>query len=276
MASKGWKVVIAIINMVKGRETAELVKGDFIEADVRSWEARYSAFKMTFDKYGRLDFVFANASLSDRSDPFHPGNDDSDPVQPPDLNSTEVNFIGLTYTALLAVKDFRKNPMVGVDLIMTACGAGLYLTPVMPFYCGGKHGVVGFGRAMGGRLVKEGIRVHVLVPGMVPTTIMIEELLAHMDPALFTSPEHIAAAVVDILEKRISRATCEASVNKLFYRDPPDFLDEAQRKAMGANSCCRLQNSDEGIVACSLRGGRDAILYAGSANRREEEGSSRA
>ncbi|OAG45592.1 hypothetical protein AYO21_00228 [Fonsecaea monophora] len=124
MANKGWKVVIANINKLKG-----------------SWEAQYSAFKMTFDKYGWLDFV-----------------------QPPDLNSTVVNFIGSTYTVLLAMKYFHKNPMVGGDLIMTASVAGLYPTPVMPFSCGGKHGVVGFGRAMGGSPVKEGMLVNVLVP----------------------------------------------------------------------------------------------------------------
>ncbi|KAH0842145.1 hypothetical protein FOPE_07656 [Fonsecaea pedrosoi] len=120
MANKGWKVVIANINKLKGPV--------------------------------------------DRSDPFHSGNDDFDLVQPPDLNSTVVNFIGSTYTVLLAMKYFHKNPMVGGDLIMTASVAGLYPTPVMPFSCGGKHGVVGFGRAMGGSPVKEGMLVNVLVP----------------------------------------------------------------------------------------------------------------
>jgi NAD(P)-dependent dehydrogenase (short-subunit alcohol dehydrogenase family) len=55
LASKGWKVVILDYNSTEGPKTAEKIKGDFFQVDVRSWSAQFHAFDKTFEKYGRLD-----------------------------------------------------------------------------------------------------------------------------------------------------------------------------------------------------------------------------
>lgn len=174
--------------------------------------------------------VFANAGVVERVDYFAPGNDDFDPEAGPDTWATEVNFLGATYTALLGMKYLRQNSPPGGDIIMTSSGSGIYSTPTIPYYCGAKHGVTGFGRAAGERLASEGIRVNILVPGMVRTNLMTEDMWKLMDSSYFTPASHMAAAVSDILSKKVSAKTCEASVDKLFYRDPPtDFPDESQR-----------------------------------------------
>ena len=174
--------------------------------------------------------MFANAGVIDRVDHFAAGNDDFNPETAPDTSATEVNFLGATYTALLGMKYLRQNSPPGGDIIMTSSGSGIYSTPTVPYYCGAKHGVTGFGRAAGERLAPEGIRVNVLVPGMVQTNLMSADMWKLMDSAYFTPPSHLATAVSDILGKKVSGKVCEASIDKLFYRDPPtDFPDDGQR-----------------------------------------------
>jgi NAD(P)-dependent dehydrogenase (short-subunit alcohol dehydrogenase family) len=56
LAKKGWKVVIADVNAIEGKRTANEVGGDFYQLDVRSWSGQYQVFEETFKKYQRIDF----------------------------------------------------------------------------------------------------------------------------------------------------------------------------------------------------------------------------
>jgi hypothetical protein len=85
---------------------------------------------------------------------------------------------------------------------------------------------------MGQRVESEGIRVCALVPGLVPTTIMPQEILDRTDKELFTPISHIVVAISDMLNSDRNATVCEASVDKLWYRDPPPFKDDAQRRVI--------------------------------------------
>jgi NAD(P)-dependent dehydrogenase (short-subunit alcohol dehydrogenase family) len=154
----------------------------------------------------------------------------------PDLIGLNINFIGAAYSAMLGMKYMRLNPIPGGDIILTSSSAGMYPQPIMPFYCAAKHGVVGLGRALGGRLEKEGIRVNVLVPGMVPTKIMSQSIIDATNPAYLTPASHMAKAVTEILDMKLSGALCECSVDKIYYRDPPEFPDIAQKTILTGTS----------------------------------------
>jgi 15-hydroxyprostaglandin dehydrogenase (NAD) len=253
LAKKGWKVVIVDFNASIGQQAADSIKGDFYHTDVRSWEQQYDAFEKTFEKYGRLDFgtslasqifhspsninipVFGNAGRADAMDYFDSKeNATLTRDSAPDLSVLDICLVGASYTALLALRYFLRNPpqAKGGVLVLTSSGAGLYPTPVQPFYAAAKHGVLGLARSMGQRHDGEGIRVCGLVPGLVPTTIMPKEILDRTDKELITPVSHIVTAINDILNSDRNATVCEASVDQLFYRDPPEFPDVAQRRVI--------------------------------------------
>jgi NAD(P)-dependent dehydrogenase (short-subunit alcohol dehydrogenase family) len=152
--------------------------------------------------------------------------------KPPNLSVLDIDLVGISYTSLLALSFFRQHITSNQLLVMTSSGAGIYPTPVQPFYAAAKHGVTGLARSMGKRVETESIRVCALVPGLVPTTIMPQEILDRTDKAIMTPISHIVAAMNDMIENDRNATVCEASVDKLWYRDPPPFLDDAQKRVI--------------------------------------------
>lgn len=179
--------------------------------------------------------VFANAGKADAFDHFARDAPKLTADMAPDMEVLDINLLGASYTAILALSAFRRNPSSVQKplLVLTSSGAGLYPVPVQPFYGAAKHGIIGLARSMGLRHKDEGFRVCALVPGLVPTTIMPKEILDRVDQELITPTTHIAAAIQDMLKNTDLNATvCEASVDKIFYRDPPDFPDVAQKRIL--------------------------------------------
>lgn len=147
----------------------------------------------------------------------------------------DINLLGASYTGILALSAFRRNPSTVQQplLLFTSSGAGLYPVPVSPLYGAAKHGVIGLARSMGLRHKREGFRVCALTPGLVATTIMPKEILENVDQELITPITQITAAVQDMLENTDRNATvCEVSVDRFYYRDPPDFPDVTQRRVL--------------------------------------------
>jgi NAD(P)-dependent dehydrogenase (short-subunit alcohol dehydrogenase family) len=150
------------------------------------------------------------------------------------LEVLDINLTGASYTSLLALQAFRRNPIEVQDclLVLTSSGAGIYPTPVQPFYAAAKHAIIGLARSMGERHADERIRVCALVPGLVPTPIMPKEIIDRADKSLITPISHIVVAINDMLQSDRNATVCEASVDQLFYRDQPKFPDEAQRRVI--------------------------------------------
>ncbi|KPM46510.1 hypothetical protein AK830_g171 [Neonectria ditissima] len=234
LAGKNWKIAILDWNEKVGLKAAQDIDGDFFRVDVRSWRDQYEAFETLWGRYGRVDFVFANAGKADVYDYFDEEGSNLTVDPPPNLEVLDINLLGASYTSILALQAFRRNPQGVKDrlLILTSSGAGLYPAPVQPLYAAAKHGIIGLARSMGQRHEAEGIRVCALVPGLVPTTIMPRDILDRTDKCLITPVSHIVAAVNDMLSSQRSATVCEASVDALFYREPPEFPDEAQRRVL--------------------------------------------
>lgn len=133
---------------------------------------------------------------------------------------------------MLAISAFRRNPNDVTDalLVLTASAAGLYPSGLQPLYAAAKHGVIGLARSLGQKHVKEGFRVCALAPGMVPTTIMPAVTIEQTDKNMLTPISHIVSGVNDMLDSKANATVCEASVDQLYYRGPPDFADEAMRR----------------------------------------------
>lgn len=168
-------------------------------------------------------------------DHFDLENTTIDANTPPNLEVLDINLQGASYTTILALHAFNRNPPEVKDclLVLTSSGAGLYPAGVQPLYAAAKHGIIGLARSVASRYGNNGrIRSCALVPGLVPTPIMPKSIIERQDQRILTPTSHIVTAINDMLQSRQNGATCEASVNQLFYRDPPEFPDEAQRKIM--------------------------------------------
>ncbi|KAJ5970379.1 uncharacterized protein N7479_000297 [Penicillium vulpinum] len=232
LGRQGFKVIVIDWNAEEGQKIADQIHGDFYKVDVTSWEQQFAAFEKTFAKYGRIDFVYANAGVSDRVDHCTPESTESFTAgNPPDLHTMNINLVGVVYTSLLALRYFRKNVNVQKPLLLsTSSGVGLYPNAVQPIYSASKHGVVGLARSLGLRFKDEGFRCCAMVPGLVPTNIMPKETVDKVYKNLITSVSQMVAAVNGMLHSDRNGTVCEVSVHNRWYRDPPPFLDDEQRR----------------------------------------------
>lgn len=176
LAQKGWKVTIADLNETEGEKAASSIEGDFVKTDVKAYKSLHLAFQKTFEKHGRINFVFANAGVGERKNFYTSDNDISKP--PPDLDFLiDIDLKSVVTTAHLALHYFRKSAAGGTRcLILNASIASLYPVRFCPIYTAAKHGVVGFGKAISKHFYQnDGIRVNMLCPGNVRTNLLKEE-----------------------------------------------------------------------------------------------------
>lgn len=118
----------------------------FHQVDVSSYEDLAAVFQAVFQQHRRLDFVFANAGIIERTNFFGnlPEQEDSEqvPPEPKDLRVIDVNLNGVVFTSYLAMHYFRRSPDKGkgCNLVMTASCGGLYPSYYSPLYTATKRG----------------------------------------------------------------------------------------------------------------------------------------
>lgn len=112
--------------------------------------------------------VLANAGISGIDAVFQ---DNADPKsgepRKPDLSILEINLVGFTYTAKLALHYFPRQAE-GADrdrcLLMTASLAGYIDLPGAPQYQASKHGTKGLMRSLRRTMPAQGGRVNIIAP----------------------------------------------------------------------------------------------------------------
>ncbi|KAJ9651279.1 hypothetical protein H2198_009433 [Neophaeococcomyces mojaviensis] len=176
LVSQGWNVCIVDFNETSGQEVAERLgkqaQGQdhvqFVKVDVTDYEQQAKAFVETWARWGRLDFVFANAGFGDKQDFYAQAEEraDGSPAKP-NISVIDVCLLGVVYSAFLALHYFRKNDGKKGKLVSTSSLCGLYPGEGIPLYTAAKHGVVGLTRAMARKLAQSGesITVNCICPG---------------------------------------------------------------------------------------------------------------
>ncbi|KAJ9493859.1 hypothetical protein LTR99_001757 [Exophiala xenobiotica] len=234
----GWDISIADLNEKTGQAAAEQVGGIFTQVDVTNYASQAKAFAHTWEKYGRIDFVFANAGILDVEDFYAPS--ETLPPPEPSLLTSKVSCDGAIYTAFLAMHYFRRNPVKGGSLIITSSASALYEAAILPIYCAAKYAVIGLVRSLGKELKKENIRVSAILPGAVPTNIGLPVRLVKLGvkPTLpddkITKPEHIVGAIKELLDDPNAFAVCmEVSAASRYRREKHEYPDETMAYLMG-------------------------------------------
>ncbi|KAH7087752.1 hypothetical protein FB567DRAFT_470286, partial [Paraphoma chrysanthemicola] len=212
LAELGWNLTIVDYSE-KGEQIAKDLgeKTLFQKVNVASYDEQAKAFSDTYKKWGRLDFVFANAGILDRADFCAATDKNSDEPPPkPDTMVVDIDLTGVIWSSYLSLHYFRKNGPVGGKLAMTSSSAGIYVTSEVPLYAAAKHGIIGLARSLGKRMseTRENITVNAIVPGLVATGILPEDLVDSV-PSQYRTP---ASLIVQAVENLINDATITGQV----------------------------------------------------------------
>ncbi|KAE8157648.1 hypothetical protein BDV40DRAFT_292470 [Aspergillus tamarii] len=239
-----WKIHIIGSNPNRGEEAAATLKNTvFHQVDVTKYEQQGAAFDKIFNEERRLDFVLANAGIAEDTTMFFARHDTGIPPPPDMTGLTDINFTGAIYTSYLAMHYFRRSPEEtkgNRHLVIMASIGGLYPCEHTPVYSATKHGLVGFTRSVGKRLLDEGVKVNAVCPGVVLTPLMTPELQALFPRKILMSMSDVTNVVLKLIsgnevtdskgtsvpsDQLHSRAIL-VSGKKYYHVEMPEYFDE--------------------------------------------------
>lgn len=158
-----------------------------IISDVRSLESEEEAIKYAVEKFGRIDFVIANAGLG----VFKP----VDQLSAEEWNDMiETNLTGVFYTLKASVEELKKTEGYYIT-ISSLAGANFFENGAG--YNASKFGIVGFTQAAMIDLRKYNIKSTVIMPGSVATN--FNGNIPSEKDAWKIQPEDMGNLVLDIL-----------------------------------------------------------------------------
>jgi NAD(P)-dependent dehydrogenase (short-subunit alcohol dehydrogenase family) len=203
-ASCGADVVVADIDVARGKETVQLIteaggSAAFVEADVSQADAVAEMVAFTMRTFGRLDYAHNNAGIIG---PQH------SVVKYPLELWDEVIRTNLTGVYLCLKNEIPAMLASGGGAIVNVASETTYKGNVGDVaYTASKHGVVGLTTVVGLYYAQRGIRVNAVAPGNVETGI-VEAARQFLSPAQLhtmetaqpigrlAQPEEIAEIVV--------------------------------------------------------------------------------
>jgi len=164
LIQNGIKVIISGRKQEDAEEAARILSEDQsmvfgIASDVKNLEDEKNAVSEIIKKFGRLDYVIANAGLGI----FKP----VDQLEPEDWsNMMDTNLTGVFHTLKASVEELKKTEGYFISI---ASLAGTNFFENGSGYNASKFGVVGFTQAAMIDLRKYNIKVSTIMPGSVST-----------------------------------------------------------------------------------------------------------
>ena len=187
------------IDAAAAEQAAEEVGGLAIKADVTSPEDVARVYRVTDERYGRIDIALHNAGIS-------PPEDDSILTTGMDAwrRVQEVNLTSV-YLCCQAVLPYMRRAGKGSIVNVASFVAVLGSATSQISYTASKGGVLAMSRELGVQFAREGIRVNALCPGPVNTPLLRElfakdperaqRRLVHVPMGRFAEASEIAAAI---------------------------------------------------------------------------------
>lgn len=180
----GWTVAMFDIQENKSLSEELGSKACYYNCNVADYDSQAKAYAQTFKDFGQIDALCANAGIVDRGSPYILNWRNSDEIPPaPDLLCTDVDYKGIVYGTQLAIHFMRKNKTPGGAIVATASVAAIHPHETYPEYNGAKAGVLNWVRGTARVLkIKENIRINCVMPGIVATSIIPQEVVDAVDP----------------------------------------------------------------------------------------------
>ncbi|HCV00738.1 MAG TPA: hypothetical protein DGL25_06000 [Dehalococcoidia bacterium] len=167
LADHGAKVVVAARTEAQTEETAEAIRSKGGEAipvtlDMTSMDSIQGSVDKSIETFGQLDILVNNAGIGDG-----PGRGKAvwELADEDWLNGIAVNLNGTFFCTRAALKHMRSQKS-GV-ILNIASGMGMRATPQSPTYAAAKAGVINFTQTVASAVVRDGIRVNCITPGLV-------------------------------------------------------------------------------------------------------------
>lgn len=273
-ARGGWDLHLLDLNLTAGAAAAEsLPSATFHQVDITDYNSLGASFKAMFTKTRRLDFVFANAGIAEKSNAYtrhETGNDGLDPPPKPDILITKIMFDGVISTCHLALHYFRLSPEeIDKSIVITASCGALYPSNYSPTYSAVKSGNVGWMRAIAKPYYYfAGVRVNAICPGTVKTNLLNNEQWQQFPDEFFTPVETIQKAVLvlidgkDLEPKEKTRIDGEIPEKKgvfwgeavevcgpnYYFREGNKFCDAAMEAVMKATDIVAMNPGDVKVL----------------------------
>lgn len=171
LAKLGYNLIITGRRKERLDELSAEIKKNFdvdvlpLNFDIRDKEACQSAVNSLPERFRQIDLLVNNAGLAAGASPF----DESNPDDFERMLDTNVK--GLLYVTKLIIPGMIKRQAGHIINISSIAGIEVY--PNGHVYCASKHAVNAITKGMRIDLVKHGIRVSSISPGMVETEFSI-------------------------------------------------------------------------------------------------------
>jgi NAD(P)-dependent dehydrogenase (short-subunit alcohol dehydrogenase family) len=168
LARRGCEIVLADLQIEMAEDVASEIrdsggKAKAVKVDVTDFPAMDKVVRETFERTGRLDYIFNNAGIAIGCTANHYTIYDWNKIIDINLRSV-VNGIQAAYLIMIE-QGFGH-------IVNTASMAGLMPNPVNVAYAATKHAVVGLSLSLRVEAAQLGVRVSVICPGVIRTPIL--------------------------------------------------------------------------------------------------------
>ena len=197
LAARGAQVVVGELSPPRAEEFTRTAGSSAISAqacDVRDFAQLTALHDHAIERHGRLDFVIANAGVTDWG-----LMSDGDPERWRAV--IETNVLGVAYTIRATLPTLLAQGHG--HIVITASISGRITYVGEPIYIASKWALVGLGRALRKEVASSGIGVTLIEPGIVDTPLVseTEEGRAELTQVRALEPEDVAGAVVFALRR---------------------------------------------------------------------------
>ena len=156
---EGARVMIGDIDIDRASETAEEIGASAVHMDVTDQKSIDAAVVATADAYGSLDILINNAAIFTAAPIVEIERDDYARV-------FDINVAGTLFTMQSAAQQMIEQGHGG-KIINMASQAGRRGEPLVAVYCATKAAVISLTQSAGLNLLKHGINVNAIAPGVV-------------------------------------------------------------------------------------------------------------
>jgi NAD(P)-dependent dehydrogenase (short-subunit alcohol dehydrogenase family) len=218
-AKAGAKVVVAGRRESQGEETVNLIRaangdGLFVRTDVSQASEVETLVRKAVEKFGRLDIAFNNAGIEGVWTPIiRQSEEDWD-------RTIQINLKGVWLCLKYEIKQMLKQGGSGA-IVNMASTMGLIGAAGAAAYSASKHGVIGLTKAAALETAKSGIRVNVVCPAAIETSMSerlfgapnVHKYVLSCHPiGRFGKPTEVAEAVVWMCSDQASFMTGQSLV----------------------------------------------------------------
>jgi NAD(P)-dependent dehydrogenase (short-subunit alcohol dehydrogenase family) len=192
LAARGWRCVLVARGEERLRAAAEEIGGEYEVCDVGDREAVDRAVAAIATRHPKIRLLVNNAGRPGRAEFL-----DADPELIEEV--MRANYLGGIWCLRAFLPALRAAAPAHVVNVVSV--AGTVSAGTSGPYTASKHAQLAFSRSVAGRLAREGIRVHTILPGFVETPGFPQRsVLPRFLHWAIVEPEDVAAAILDALD----------------------------------------------------------------------------